>query len=163
MLGGGCPRRRPAGGGGTRCTTYRCPALVAHVAALAVFLGDGRGPHGAPSPLHAGRVEHARVLRPVHEVGRRKRIRKHLLVAGYPRVGVRLVGRIHEADGGREALINSLMLAKNGRFRVGVPAGQYGVAGRFGRLVFPWFSCLIPCGPWCSLRPARVSRQQLNS
>ena len=76
----------------------------------------------------------ARVLGPVHEFGRRKRIRKHLVVAGYPRVGVRLVGRICEAGGDREGGINPLLRAKNGRFRVGVPTGQCGVAGRFGRL-----------------------------
>ena len=101
----------------------------------------------------------ARVLRAVHEVGRQKHTRKHLLVEGYPRVGVRLVGRIYETDGGREAPINSLMRAKNGCLLVGISAGQYGVTGRFGRLVFPWFGGLIPCGPWCSLGPVRIGRQ----
>ena len=69
----------------------------------------------------------------------------------------------YKANRHREGRINSVLRAKNGRFWVGVPTGQYGVAGRFGRLVFPWFGGLILCGPWCSLRPTRVGKQQLSS
>ena len=76
------------------------------------MLHNGRRPHRTPGPRHRVGVQNAAVLRPVHQIGRRKCVQKNLLVIGCG------VGRI-----------NPETLAENRALRVGIPTGKDRVAG----------------------------------